>query len=707
MKSVRVTRLIVAVAGVATLGWPSVARAQGFGATLQAAPPSQSVTAPPSPSQPPPPAQASAQAGDERARQRQAYLRYIEAQRLKTTRPPRINEAIAAFKEVIQLDPTACEPHADLGEMYFYQSRRDAAEKEGLEAIRLDPDCLSGHKLLARLYVFAVRIANSPSAASLDRAIRAYEEVARLDSTSAEAWAFIADLSQMKGDLERQTRALEKLTGITVFGDTFFYRQLMNNEPSLDQAYYQLSQLYLRQGKNEQAADAARRAYELDLDSSVNVRNLINVLRLAGNSERELQTYARLSRTANSPVLQIGYGAALVRVGRYAEAVERLRAYLKGDPANAAVVEMLAAAERRAGRRDAAVETLKQGMQNSEPSARLKLALELGQTYEEMGRGADALAQYESLFNELAGKGKLEQQYADVFSETLSRLARAYDRAEERKKLQALLTRARQVTGESSPLVDALAVDLLREDGKPREALELLRAATRRFPEDRSLRLTEALILGDLNHYGESVELLRDMLRGARGESSGDVSIHLILSSQLMQSGQLKEAEATVRKALELNPHDSDLLIQLSSILDRAGRFAEAEKTLRSVLRREPDNATALNNLGYHLIERGGRYTEALALIEKAVSIEPLNGSFLDSLGWVNYKLGRLQEARGHLEKASSYARRNSTIHEHLGDVLRDLGRIQDARRQWERALERSLEAGAIARLKDKLKNAQ
>jgi tetratricopeptide (TPR) repeat protein len=646
--------------------------------------------------------QSSAPSADEKARQRQAHLRYIEAQRLKAARPPRINEAVAAYKEVIQLDPTACEPHADLGELYFYQSRRDAAEKEALEAIRLDADCLSGHKLLARLYVVAVRIASAPQAAQIDRAIRAYEEVARVDSTNAEAWAFLADLHQMKGDAARQIRALEKLTGITVPGDTFFYRQLMNSEPSLDQAFYQLSQLYLRQGRGEQAVDAARRAYELDTDSSVNVRNLISVLRLAGGGERELQTYARLARTANSPVLQIGYGAALVRAGRYAEAVTRLRAYLKDDPANAAVVEMLAAAERRAGQRAAAAETLKRGIQHAEPSARLKLALELAQTYEELGRGAEAVAQYEGLFGELAGKGRLEQQYADIFSDALSRLARAYHRADERQKLQALL-----VVGDGSPLVDALAAELLREEGKRREALELVRAAARRFPDDRSLRLTEALILGDLNNYGESVELLRGMLKGQAGDPSADASIYLILSSQLMQSGDLKGAEATVRKALEENPQDDELLIQLSSIQARAGQPAEAEKTLRAVLQRAPDNATALNNLGYQLIERGGRYQEALTLIEKAVSIEPLNGSFLDSLGWVNYKLGRLQEARGHLEKASSYARRNSTIYEHLGDVLRDLGRIQEARRQWEYALECSLEAGAIARLKDKLRDAQ
>jgi predicted negative regulator of RcsB-dependent stress response len=46
-------------------------------------------------------------------------------------------------------------------------------------------------------------------------------------------------------------------------------------------------------------------------------------------------------------------------------------------------------------------------------------------------------------------------------------------------------------------------------------------------------------------------------------------------------------------------------------------------------------------------------------------------------------------------------------VHEHLGDVLRDLGRAQEARRNWEAALEYSIEAGVIARLRDKIKSTQ
>ena len=646
-----------------------------------------------------------AESAEAKRNRKQAYLRYIEVQRMKTSRTTKVSDLVTIYKEIIQLDPSAADPHAELGEVYaFYMRQVEAGEREGQEAIRLDPNGVNGHRLLARLHMITVRLEKEAKPALLDRAIRSYEEVARIDPTSAEAWAFLADLFQTKNDPVRQTKALEKLTAIGAPTETGFYRQVMNTDISPEQVWYQLSQLYSVQGKRAQAIEAARRAFEGDAESAVNARNLINMLRLSSHGEEELQAYYRLLKRFDTPVLQIGYGAALVRAGRYGEAITKLRELQKADPLNAGVIELLAVAQRRSGKRAEAVETLKQGISSLEPGARQKLNLILGETYEELGRTADAAAYYEGVFNELSTKTKLDASSTETLTTVVARLTRAYNRQGDKKKAQAVFTRAQQLLGENNPMVNSLLIDGLREEGRYREALDATRTALNRYPADRSLKLTEAMILGDLHNYNESLEALRFM---RKEQTVGDTTLLTIMSNIQLQSGQLKEAEVTIRQALELDANDMDLLIQLGSIQDRAGQRAEAEKTLRAVLQREPDNATALNNLGYYLAERSARYNEALPLIEKAVSIEPINGSFLDSLGWVQYKLGRLQEARGHLEKAALYARRNAMVHEHLGDVLRELGRAQEARRNWEVALEYSIEAGVIARLRDKIKNTQ
>ncbi len=636
---------------------------------------------------------------------KQAYLRYIEAQRLKSLRTTKPVDLISTYKEIIQLDPTAADPHADLGEIYFFNLNDfDAAEREGQEAVKLDRDCLSGQKLLARLYAINVRFDNKRRVAQIDRAIRAYEEVARLDPVSAEAWAFQSDLAQMKGDQARQIKALEKLSSIPAPSpmDAYFYRQVMGTELAPDQTFFQLSQLYLSLGKNAQAIEAAKRAFELDPDSTVNARSLMNILRLSSNSEEELSTYSRLIKKTGSPLLQVGYGASLLRVGRYNEAITKLREYIKSDPNNADAIYYLAAAQRRSGKRNEAIETLKQAITTVDFSARQRLSIEIGETYEELGRTSDAIAYYEGVLNDLANKPKLDQKSSDIFIDLVGKLTRAYNRQGEKKKAQDLLGRAKQILGETSTAADLLLIESLREEGKYKEALEAVRAT--RASNSKALKLNEALIHFELKNYNESLTLLQGMLDD-KAPDNGDVLT--LVSNIQVQTGQLKEAEATIRKALAATPNDSELQVQLGSILNQSGRKDEAEKILRSIIQREPDNAAALNNLGYFLAERGAHYQEALPLIEKAVSIEPMNGSFLDSLGWVQYKLGKLQEARGQLEKAASITRRNPVVFEHLGDVLRDLGRLQEARKNWESALELSVEAGVTARLKTKIKNTQ
>lgn len=650
----------------------------------------------------------------ESKRRQQAYLRYLEAQRLKgdaqrlRSNQRLLDEAIRAYKETIQLDPTAAEPHIDLGEIYFfYLSQRPLAEREAQEAIRLEPKSVGGHLLLARIYVYTARMENNPRSLFLDRAIREYETVAELEPQHAEAWAFLSELYSMKNNTEKQIAALEKWAASPIPTEQFFYQTVMNAELTPDRAYYQLSQLYLDQNKKREAIDAARQAYEGNPEVSDYARNLISILRVAGSSADEIRIYNQLMRSVASPALIAGFGSALIRAGRYAEAVERLREVVKQDATNAGAVGLLALAQRRAGQRLQAAETLKAGLAKVEAGTRTDLALELAQTYEELGRNEDAIAQYEQSFEYFAGKNALTAANTPLFNEVANRLARIYRRVGNQTKLQTLLTRTRRLVDEHNPVVELITIEGLREDGKRREALELIRAAIRRFSDDRSLKFTEALLLGELNRHAESVELLSAMLDGHPENATEDAVIYLMLAGVHQPNGKLKEAEEAVRKAIALNPEDPEAVIQLSSIQEKAGNLEAAEKGLRELLRHQPDNATALNNLGYYLLERTANHQEALKLIEQALAIEPVNPSFLDSLGWAHFKLGNLEKARESLEKAAAYSRRSATVHEHLGDVMQKLGRLGEARKQWEKALDFSIEAGEIARLKVKLKDSR
>jgi tetratricopeptide (TPR) repeat protein len=656
---------------------------------------------------------------------RQAYQRFVEARRVKgealrTQNARLLDDAVRIYKETILLDPTAAEPRVDLGEVYFFfQSRRDLARTEAIEALKLNPDCAGAHLLLARIYLFtarserperperperAERADSNSQSMLLERALRAYEKVAELDPRHAEAWAMLAELYALKNDVARQVHALEKWAGAPLPNDTVFYNRVMNADLASEQAWYRLSQVYLSQNRNADAIAAARRAYESNPESNDFARNLIGILRAAGSSADELRIYGQLMKSAGTPALLIGYGSALIRAGKHAEAVAALREFVEFDPSNASAIGLLAVAQRRANQRAAAVETLKAGLARAELGVRTDLSLELAQTYEEMGRNDEALAQYEQVFEGYLNRGALTPAGMPLFGEVVNRLVRVCRRMGNQTKLQSVLGRTRRVIDEHNPLLDLITIEMLREDGKRREALDLARASARRYPDDRAVRITEALLLGEMKRFQDSETVLEAMLRGGAENATEDAGIHVLLASVRMQAGELKGAEQAARRALELNPGDGQAINQLASALDRAKRHDESEQLLRDLIRREPDNATALNNLGYYLVERGVNLPEALKLIEHAVSIEPTQGSYLDSLAWAHHKLGNHEKAREYLEKAQLYSRRNATIHEHLGDVLRQIGRLAEARRQWEKALEYSIEAHDTARLKVKLK---
>src|SRR5262245_28623496 len=506
---------------------------------------------------------------------RKAYVRFIEAQRLRgeiqrLRNPARLlDDAIKAYKETIQLDPTAAEPHVDLGELYFFfQARRDLAEAEAREALKRDSDCVGAHLLLARLHIYSVRIERTWRPSLVEQAIRAYEKVAELDPKHAEAWAMLAELYDTKNDKDRQIRALEKWAAAPIPNDTLFYNSVMNSDLSADQAYYQLSRLYLSRGKNEDAILAASRAYESNPESNDYARNLIGILRVAGPGGEELRVYRRLMKSSASPALMVGYGSALVRAGDHVEAIKILSEYVELDPSNASAVGLLAVAQRRANQRSAAVETLKAGVSKADDGARLDLALELAQTYEEAGRNEEAIAQYEQVFEELLGKAAQSPADSPLFGEVVNRLIRVLQRSGSEAKLQGVLSKTRRALDERNPLLDLINVVSLREDGKLSEALELARAASRRRPDDRALKFTEAVILGESKFFNESADLLRSMIRGGVGNATEDAGVYIVLSGLQMQAGRLDEAEESARKALELNPDDAQALIQLSSILE-------------------------------------------------------------------------------------------------------------------------------------------
>jgi len=169
---------------------------------------------------------------------------------------------------------------------------------------------------------------------------------------------------------------------------------------------------------------------------------------------------------------------------------------------------------------------------------------------------------------------------------------------------------------------------------------------------------------------------------------SNDVeSVHLALGV-LQATGRWDAIVTAAPKILQRFRDDRKVLFAEAAALERLGRRKESEKSFQKILDLDPDDAEAANYLGYMWADAGENLDEALRLINHAVELRPETGAYLDSLGWVYFKLGELDEAERWLRRAMKAGESSGTVHAHLGGVLLALGRKDEAKSQLERGLD-------------------
>jgi tetratricopeptide (TPR) repeat protein len=629
----------------------------------------------------------------------QALKKYLEAQRLEQA--GNFPAAVEAYKEAIALDPGSVELRVALGSLYIKNRNIIDAEAQAREAIKLAPDNLEVHKLLARVYLAQTFVGTTVEKEKARAAIRELEEVVKkAPSTKIEAGNEQVPALEVIGRLylalEENDKALDA------------FKRLSEAGSSSDRAYYWLAQLYYQKNKFREAEAAARKAYDIDRKQPQYAELLAQSLLRLGRTQEALDVYEKTIGVKDakakggedkevilSSPLVFDYAEALVFAGRYDEATKLLEPMLKNipkdNPAYLRATAVMADALRRSGKREQAAKTIEDALKGQDVSESLPLLYTLAETYEEMQQFDKAIETYEealrSILNPDGTVGAREQDRRNA-GLILRRIGLAYRMSGRRDKAMETFERAKKILGPDSPVRDQLIIDTLLEEGKNKEAFELATAAAMRHPDERSFKFARAQAAGKLGDMQTAEATLKSLLKNG----PEDAEVYSFLSNVQLEANQLKQAEESARKAVSIEPRDIQPLVMLSIIQERQKKFKESEATLRKALEIDPDDPTLLNNLGYFLAERGERLAEAEALVRRAVNIQPTNGSFLDSLGWVLFKQGKLQEAKKYLEMAIVYSPRSVTIHHHLGDLYKKLGQNDKARAEWETALKLAVE---------------
>jgi len=187
----------------------------------------------------------------------------------------------------------------------------------------------------------------------------------------------------------------------------------------------------------------------------------------------------------------------------------------------------------------------------------------------------------------------------------------------------------------------------------------------------------------------------------------------------------LDQAEAALKRALELNPNlqtaymmlarlyvscnkyqqaledlaglaaktnNASAFMQIGQIHDELKEFPAARDAYEKVLSITPNATAALNNLACLYSEHLDQQDKAYKLGERARELSPYDGYTADTLGWILYRRGEYTRAVGLLQESAFKLPDAPEVQYHLGMTQYMLGEEEAARIALQKALQADLD---------------
>jgi tetratricopeptide (TPR) repeat protein len=272
----------------------------------------------------------------------------------------------------------------------------------------------------------------------------------------------------------------------------------------------------------------------------------------------------------------------------------------------------------------------------------------LAECYYELGEFGQAL----SWVRKARGFARADMGLANLEASTLAALGRL-DAAQ--AVLEEILAREPY---NREALFAAGELDLAR--GRSAQAVERFRDAVRRYPDDRRLLISLALVLSSL---GEE-EGARSYIERALAQRPEDYRVYYYAAYLEAQGGRLPQAVRYAEQALEYRPGYGPAQALLGSLRYRTGRYEEALRLADILIagNREETGAWYLKALA---LRRLGRPSDAVRVLAEAYSIDPEDEFILFTLEDMLISESSLEDPRRarwaslHFERGRDFRSRN------------------------------------------------
>ncbi len=213
------------------------------------------------------------------------------------------------------------------------------------------------------------------------------------------------------------------------------------------------------------------------------------------------------------------------------------------------------------------------------------------------------------------------------------------------------------------------------------EAVALLAATQRRFPQDFWVTFELALVLNQERRWDEALGYSRAALALRPDCSAAYIALGEILHSM----GRVDEAIDPLERAVRLDPGNPMAHTNLARALDSKGLWEGAIEHYRQALNIAPGSPVLHNDYAL-LLESHGQLDEAIEHLRLSVSSEPNSAHIHLNLSVALYYKGLVEEGFAHAQQSVRLDPNLAAAHLSLAHRLRDSGRPAEAIEHLERA---------------------
>ncbi|MEW6347679.1 MAG: tetratricopeptide repeat protein [Thermodesulfobacteriota bacterium] len=188
---------------------------------------------------------------------------------------------------------------------------------------------------------------------------------------------------------------------------------------------------------------------------------------------------------------------------------------------------------------------------------------------------------------------------------------------------------------------------------------------------------------GDGRDMGSAIERFAERF-GQHAMRAGGAMITLGVA--LQATGRTQDAILAYRKAVQIEPHHTDVYLTLGALLEDSGDVDAAITKYREAIKTDPGSALARNCLG-NALKKTDKLPEAMDQYYAAIQLAPDVEMGYLNLGLGYQELGYYKEAVGAFRSALTVAPRSAEAHHRLGRAMAETGNLAEAVTHYRAAL--------------------